>query len=115
MTRIFRRITPQDMGVRWRNYIEQHRRILGVIVLGFVVALPFVAMLFPASVAVTITQVSVMTMVYMVLALGLNIVPGFTGLLDLGYVGFYGVGAYTAGLLSVHYGMPFWLILPWQR
>jgi branched-chain amino acid transport system permease protein len=48
----------------------------------------------------------------MILALGLNIVPGFTGLLDLGYVGFYGIGAYTAGLLTIHYDLGFWLIIP---
>ncbi len=48
---------------------------------------------------------------YMILALGLNIVPGFNGLLDLGYVGFYGIGAYTAGLLTIHYGLSFWVIL----
>jgi len=49
---------------------------------------------------------------YMVLALGLNVVPGFNGLLDLGYVGFYGIGAYTAGLLTVHFGLSFWMIVP---
>ena len=49
---------------------------------------------------------------YMILALGLNMVPGFTGLLDLGYVGFYGIGAYTSGLLSIHYDLSLWVILP---
>ena len=49
---------------------------------------------------------------YMILALGLNIVPGFTGLLDLGYVGFYGIGAYTSGLLAIHYDLSLWIILP---
>ena len=49
---------------------------------------------------------------YMILALGLNIVPGFTGLLDLGYVGFYGIGAYTSGLLAIHYDLSFWVIIP---
>ncbi|UCG13833.1 MAG: branched-chain amino acid ABC transporter permease [Deltaproteobacteria bacterium] len=49
---------------------------------------------------------------YMILALGLNFVPGFTGLLDLGYVGFYGIGAYTAGLLTIHFDLSFWVILP---
>lgn len=49
---------------------------------------------------------------YMILALGLNIVPGFTGLLDLGYVGFYGIGAYTSGLLAIHYDLSIWVILP---
>lgn len=57
-------------------------------------------------------HVMTLVMIYMVLAMGLNIVPGFCGLLDLGFVGFYGIGAYTAGLLTVHYGVSFWLIVP---
>lgn len=59
-----------------------------------------------------VLHVAVLTMVYMILAMGLNVVPGFTGLLDLGFVGFYGIGAYTAGILSLTYGLSFWLILP---
>src|SRR6185295_13172195 len=54
-------------------------------------------------------------MVYTMLALGLNIVVGFAGLLDLGYIAFYAVGAYTYALLaSPHFGLhlPFWVILP---
>ncbi len=57
-------------------------------------------------------HVLTLVMVYMVLAMGLNIVPGFCGLLDLGYVGFYGIGAYTAGLLTINYGVNFWVIVP---
>jgi branched-chain amino acid transport system permease protein len=60
----------------------------------------------------TATRVATVTMLYMILALGLNIVPGFTGLLDLGYVGFYAVGAYTAGLLTVHYDWPIYAVVP---
>jgi branched-chain amino acid transport system permease protein len=59
-----------------------------------------------------ILHVMTLALVYMILAMGLNIVPGFCGLLDLGYVGFYGIGAYTAGLLTIHYGLPFWVIVP---
>lgn len=59
-----------------------------------------------------VLHVATLVMVYMVLALGLNIVPGFCGLLDLGFVGFYGIGAYTSGLLTIHYGMSFWVIVP---
>ncbi len=59
-----------------------------------------------------ILHVLILIMVYMVLAMGLNIVPGFCGLLDLGFVGFYGIGAYTSGLLTIHYGMNFFLIVP---
>src|SRR5437868_8235365 len=52
---------------------------------------------------------------YVLLALGLNIVVGFAGLLDLGYIAFYAVGAYTYALLaSPHFNvhLPFWIILP---
>ncbi len=59
-----------------------------------------------------ILHVLTLIMVYMVLAMGLNIVPGFCGLLNLGFVGFYGIGAYTAGLLTIHYGMSFFLVVP---
>jgi branched-chain amino acid transport system permease protein len=48
----------------------------------------------------------------MLLAVGLNIVTGFTGLLDLGYVGFYLVGGYTAGLLMARLGWSYWIALP---
>ena len=54
-------------------------------------------------------------MLYIMLALGLNIVVGFAGLLDLGYIAFYAVGAYVYALLaSPHFGLhlPFWIILP---
>jgi branched-chain amino acid transport system permease protein len=59
-------------------------------------------------------QMDVLTMagLYVVLALGLNIVVGFTGLLDLGYAAFYAVGAYSYALLSTHFSVSFWLALP---
>jgi hypothetical protein len=46
--------------------------------------------------------------IYTVLALGLNIVVGQAGLLNLGYVAFYAVGAYTYAILSTRYGLAFW-------
>jgi len=50
---------------------------------------------------------------YVLVALGLNIVVGYAGLLDLGYVGFYAVGAYTVGVLgSAHANLPWLLTLP---
>lgn len=54
-------------------------------------------------------------LLYIMLALGLNIVVGYAGLLDLGYIAFYAVGAYLyAWLASPHFGLhlPFWAILP---
>ena len=49
--------------------------------------------------------------IYILLALGLNVVVGLAGLLDLGYVAFFAVGAYTFALLAVHH-LTFWLLLP---
>jgi len=59
-------------------------------------------------------QVSVVTtaLMYVVLGLGLNIEVGLAGLLDLGYVAFYAVGAYTYALLYHHFGISFWIALP---
>lgn len=59
-------------------------------------------------------QTSIMTtaLMYVVLGLGLNIVVGLAGLLDLGYVAFYAVGAYGYALLNHHYGLGFWTVLP---
>lgn len=51
---------------------------------------------------------------YMVLCLGLNIVVGYAGLLDLGYAAFFAVGAYTTGILSSNFGINFWLTLPFS-
>jgi branched-chain amino acid transport system permease protein len=49
---------------------------------------------------------------YIVLCLGLNIVVGYAGLLDLGYAAFFAVGAYTTGILTSHFGWNFWLTIP---
>jgi len=57
-------------------------------------------------------DVAISVLVYVCLGLGLNVVVGLCGLLDLGYIAFYGVGAYTYALLSVHVGLSFWLCLP---
>ena len=55
-------------------------------------------------------QVDVLTTagLYALLALGLNIIVGFAGLLHLGYAAFFAIGAYTYGLLNVHLDVPFW-------
>ncbi|WP_018430071.1 high-affinity branched-chain amino acid ABC transporter permease LivM [Hoeflea sp. 108] len=51
-------------------------------------------------------------LIYVMLAWGLNIVVGLAGLLDLGYVAFYAVGAYAYALLATHLGWSFWILLP---
>ncbi|HVO90303.1 MAG TPA: ABC transporter ATP-binding protein, partial [Casimicrobiaceae bacterium] len=60
-------------------------------------------------------RITNLAILYTLLSLGLNIVVGFAGLLDLGYIAFYAVGAYTYALLaSPHFDLhlPFWIILP---
>ncbi|MCW5200161.1 branched-chain amino acid ABC transporter permease, partial [Desulfobulbus sp. F1] len=59
-------------------------------------------------------QVSIIStaLIYVLLGLGLNIVVGMAGLLDLGYVAFYAVGAYSYALLNLHFGIGFWTALP---
>jgi len=68
-----------------------------------------------AQVGTSWVRITNYAILYVLLALGLNIVVGFAGLLDLGYVAFYAVGAYTYALLaSPQFGLhlPFWAILP---
>jgi len=64
-----------------------------------------------------IAQVIVIISLYILMGLGLNITLGFAGLLDLGFVAFYAIGAYTVGLLTSYgpYGLqhiPFWVSVP---
>ncbi len=57
-------------------------------------------------------DLATLALIYIMLGLGLNIVVGLAGLLDLGYVAFYAVGAYTYALLSLYYDVSFWVALP---
>jgi branched-chain amino acid transport system permease protein len=57
-------------------------------------------------------DLGIMVLTYVMLGWGLNIVVGLAGLLDLGYVAFYAVGAYSYALLAQHFGWSFWLCLP---
>ncbi|MBI5519617.1 MAG: branched-chain amino acid ABC transporter permease [Desulfovibrio sp.] len=75
------------------------------VVAGAAVAFPFLTERYAHDVAISV-------LVYIILGLGLNVVVGLAGLLDLGYIAFFGVGAYTYALMSVHFGLSFWLCLP---
>ena len=81
------------------------------LVVATLIALPFVLAV-AGTAWVRITNLAIL---FVLLSLGLNIVVGFAGLLDLGYIAFYAVGAYTYALLaSPHFNLhlPFWVILP---
>lgn len=76
-----------------------------VAVCAFTVTFPFVFSIYQ-------TNIMIAALIYVMLGLGLNIVVGVAGLLDLGYVAFYAVGAYSYALLNYHFGLGFWLALP---
>jgi branched-chain amino acid transport system permease protein len=59
-----------------------------------------------------IDNFGVQILIYVMLGWGLNIVVGLAGLLDLGYVAFYAVGAYSYALLATTFGLSFWILLP---
>jgi len=90
--------------LRWPGRPASRRPLLAVVLA--------LALLFPL--AGSSYQISIMTtaLMYVVLGLGLNIVVGLAGLLDLGYVAFYAVGAYCYALLNHHFGLGFWAVLP---
>ncbi|MFC5695313.1 high-affinity branched-chain amino acid ABC transporter permease LivM [Pseudomonas sp. GCM10022186] len=77
-------------------------------VLGLIV----VALVWPFFGSRGAVDIATLILIYVLLGLGLNIVVGLAGLLDLGYVGFYAVGAYSYALLSHYYGLGFWVCLP---
>jgi branched-chain amino acid transport system permease protein len=83
----------------------------GVMIAVALAVLPFAL----ASVGTTWVRITNLAILFILLSLGLNIVVGFAGLLDLGYIAFYAVGAYVYALLaSPHFNLhlPFWVILP---
>jgi len=82
--------------VRNRSFI-----VIGILA----VAYPFVTSMYQTNIMIT-------AMMYVVLGLGLNIIIGLGGMLNLGYIAFYAVGAYTYALLNLHFGVNFWLALP---
>ncbi|MGB3811694.1 MAG: high-affinity branched-chain amino acid ABC transporter permease LivM [Shinella sp.] len=74
---------------------------------------PLMVMLFGVQGSLKwVDNFGIQILIYVMLAWGLNIVVGLAGLLDLGYVAFYAVGAYSYALLSQHFGFSFWILLP---
>jgi branched-chain amino acid transport system permease protein len=92
---------------------HRHAAWIGMLLVGVALALlPFAV---EAALSRTWVRIIDFALLYAMLALGLNVVVGFAGLLDLGYIAFYAVGAYSYALLaSPHFGvhLPFWVLLP---
>ncbi len=93
-------VTLPRMPVRVQDYLAPAMLVLGVV-------LPFLPFL-PNAYIDTATLI----LIYVMLGWGLNIVVGLAGLLDLGYVAFYAVGAYSFALLATNFDLSFWECLP---
>ncbi|MFL6174284.1 MAG: branched-chain amino acid ABC transporter permease [Marmoricola sp.] len=114
------RMALRSLGDSWDGVVDRYNRQPTVVKLVFI----FVAMLFVYALPllrpplITTNQIDfggVMftVAIFALIAVGLNIVIGYAGLLDLGYVGFYATGAYTIGVLTSQHGhWPFFLTLP---
>ena len=109
---LLRRAHPGRFVKALRASIPARRKlpitnIVGALLMAFAVALPFL----PFTDRY-IMDISISVLIYVMLGWGLNIVVGLAGLLDLGYVAFYAVGAYSFALLAQHSGLGFWECLP---
>lgn len=81
------------------------RFVAYLLLLGFILSVPFFAKDY-------FIDVLILAGIYVILAQGLNVVVGFAGLLNLGFVAFYAIGAYSYALLNTKMGLGFWSALP---
>jgi branched-chain amino acid transport system permease protein len=118
MMTIMNNFNLRDKGAEiWSKWNKTTRFIFAVVVIFLVGLLPFAASWGPTSFLNTPITSYENVLVYPVgmfvlMALGLNIVVGKSGLLDLGYIAFFAIGAYTQGILSTLYGWNTWETLP---
>jgi branched-chain amino acid transport system permease protein len=95
----------------FRRFISRNFALL-VIIAMFLYPIAIVSLVGLQGSLKYIDNFGIQILIYVMLAWGLNIVVGLAGLLDLGYVAFYAVGAYSYALLSQQFGLSFWVLLP---
>ncbi|RUM39131.1 MAG: branched-chain amino acid ABC transporter permease [Desulfobulbus sp.] len=98
--------TPREI-TGWADWLKPQRNRLLVLMV-----MAAIAMVIPLMANNYVIEVLTNAWFYTILCLGLNIVVGYAGLLDLGYAAFFAVGAYTTGILTSKFGMNFWLTIP---
>ncbi len=104
----------RDWGASiWEKSSKWQRIAIGLSIVALLFAVPLLEGTFLNTPSTPFVSVLFYPIgIYVLMALGLNVVVGKSGLLDLGYVAFYAVGAYTAGILSLHTKLNTWEILP---
>ena len=95
------------LGDRIARNFNRASRLLGPVLIAFAITMPFMPFADRRFV-----DVATLVTTYVMLGWGLNIVVGLAGLLDLGYVAFYAVGAYSYSMFATYLGLSFWLCLP---
>ena len=93
--------------IRLSENIKKRRLSLTILIIAAALVFPFMP-----EVDRRLVDLATLVLIYVMLGWGLNIVVGLAGLLDLGYVAFYAVGAYTFALLGTVYDWSFWTCLP---
>ena len=101
-----------ERGEKITPFIQQLNMMESRYFKSLFITLTCAAVIFPFIFSTYQTTIMTTVLMYVVLGLGLNIVVGLAGLLDLGYVAFYAVGAYSYALLNYHFGLGFWTVLP---
>ncbi|MDP2738252.1 MAG: high-affinity branched-chain amino acid ABC transporter permease LivM [Pseudorhodobacter sp.] len=98
---------PAGISAGWTQGLLRLGKVSRPALLVFALVLPFL----PFTDRYLL-DMSILVLTYVMLGWGLNIVVGLAGLLDLGYVAFYAVGAYSYALLTLNFGWSFWICLP---
>jgi branched-chain amino acid transport system permease protein len=93
--------TPLTLQLQWLG------RLFAPAMLAAALVLPFIP-----GIGRYELDIGILVLTYVMLGWGLNIVVGLAGLLDLGYVAFYAIGAYSYALLAQYFGLSFWICLP---
>ncbi len=111
---IYWSVGSKNLQEGYKRLPKNNQTILRVLLIIFII---YIALVLPQVSGPFIAQVIVIVSVYALMGLGLNITLGFAGLLDLGFVAFFAVGAYTVGLLTAYgeFGLQhisFWVAVP---
>lgn len=111
---IYWSVGSKNLQAGYKRLPKNNQTTLRVLLIIFII---YIALVLPQVSGPFIAQVIVIVSVYALMGLGLNITLGFAGLLDLGFVAFFAVGAYTVGLLTSYsiFGLqhiPFWVAVP---
>jgi branched-chain amino acid transport system permease protein len=109
-----RRMSAPRRDRKFTGWVSHLTSWVTPLVLAFAIVYPALALWLAGSQGAVkwVDNFGVQILIYVMLGWGLNIVVGLAGLLDLGYVAFYAVGAYSYALLATTFGLSFWILLP---